>query len=157
MILHLACGDRVPARLDTIRFDIRPGAGDVQGDVRHLPFDGGRFGEIHAFDILEHFWRDEVPAMLHEWHRVAMVGARLFVKVPDLVGLAKAILADPISPNEHVRVLYGGHRWGPGGVWDQHHWGYTAESLVSMLGYSGWDVVDVDSDGLGLSATAVAG
>lgn len=149
MILNLGCGDE-PER-GAVNVDVR--AGDVVADVRALPFADGVFDRVHASDVLEHFPQAAFPALMGEIGRVAAPSAVLRVRVPNMEKLAAALL-DGSRPEPFIRNIYGGHRWGPDGAWDAHHWGWTPGTLRSDLAGCGWDVVSID-DELNMTVEAV--
>lgn len=150
MKLNLACGDK--PRFDHVNVDLR--SGNVIADVAHLPFRDGTFDRLLADDILEHFWITDAVPLLREWRRVAANGARLSVKVPNLTALAERLLKGDADVHV-IRNIYGGHRWGPGGTWDAHHWGYTPDMLRDVLSEGGWLVAHNDEE-LNMRAEALA-
>jgi len=79
--LNIGCG-RVH-REGAVNLDVSPDVGaDVVHDLNRLPwpFEDGEFGQIYAYDVLEHV--DDVPRVLEEIHRVSERGATLHVTVP---------------------------------------------------------------------------
>lgn len=130
--------------------DLRDDVADVVADVRSLPYEDGEVDEILAEDLLEHFPEDQTMQVLGEWHRVLAPSGRLTVKVPNLWQLARAVMGceDADSPKLalYVRNIYGGHKYGPEGAWDTHHWGWTPKSLAATLDAAGFDVESNDLD-----------
>jgi hypothetical protein len=126
-----------------VNVDLRP-TGQVVCDVAALPFKEGAFGEVRAFDILEHVPRNHNGALLNEWHRVLEDGGLLTVKVPNMERLAVKLLETPDHTDLLIRNIYGGHRWGPDGSWDAHHWGWTPATLERDLVGHGFDVESND-------------
>jgi predicted SAM-dependent methyltransferase len=58
---------------------------DLVSDVKDLrAFSDSSVEEIYSSHTLEYFDRDEVKAVLAEWHRVLVPGGKLYVSVPDL-------------------------------------------------------------------------
>jgi SAM-dependent methyltransferase len=150
-MLNLGCGD-CPVR-GAVNVDLR--AGDVVADARGLPFRDGVFNHVAASDVLEHFPRDRFPALMAEIGRVAAPGAWLTVRVPNMEALAVSDRQARHVIEGYVRNIYGGHRWGPDGAWDTHHWGWTPGTLTADLAEHGWDVVSNDRD-LNMTVEAVA-
>lgn len=140
--LNLGAGD--DRREGYLNVDLRVETADLVADVRALPFAAGSADELLAHDVLEHFWRDSVPALLGEWQRVLRTGGLLRVRVPNLPALAA--LLDTDQHDQVVENIYGGHRWGPEGAYDTHHWGWSRTSLVRELDRAGFDVQLVDNE-----------
>lgn len=150
MILNLGCGNKT---MDgAVNVDVR--AGGVRADARMLPFRDGVFGLVCAFDIFEHFTRDGFMGVMAELRRVCIDGAKLEARVPNLTALASCLLSCPDQNDGYVRNIYGGHRWGPDGAWDTHHWGWTPVTFAKDLALSGWAVVSND-EGLNMNVEAV--
>jgi predicted SAM-dependent methyltransferase len=140
--LNLGAGD--DRREGYLNVDLRVETADLVADVRELPFAAGAADELLAQDVLEHFWRDSVPALLGEWQRVLRPGGLLRVRVPNLPVLAA--LLDTDQHDQVVENIYGGHRWGPEGAYDTHHWGWSRTSLVRELDRAGFDVQLIDNE-----------
>lgn len=140
--LNLGAGD--DRREGYLNVDLRVETADLVADVRSLPFAAGAADELLAHDVLEHFWRDAVPALLGEWQRVLRRGGLLRVRVPNLPVLAA--LLDTDQHDQVVENIYGGHRWGPEGAYDTHHWGWSRTSLVRELDRAGFDVQLIDNE-----------
>ena len=121
------------------------GCADVQADVRALPFASDTADEILALDLLEHFWRDEVDGLIQEWLRVLKSGGLVTFRVPNLSVLGK-MLTDDVDTARIIENVYGGHRYGPGGAWDQHHWGWTRPGFERWLTWHGLWRIDIDND-----------
>lgn len=157
MKLNLACGDDY--REGYINIDVRVDAKfDILASVDKLPYGEGSIDEIVAQDILEHFPRSKTLDLLAEWRRVLKVGGKLNLRVPNMAALA-ALLLGGVGPlgNHHIthsarattdlviENIYGGHRWGPDGVYDAHHWGWTLASMRVDLEKAGFAVVSQDA------------
>jgi SAM-dependent methyltransferase len=148
--LNLGCGD--DRREDYANVDLREDVADVVCDVRKLEHWGdATVDEIVAEDLLEHFPATETNAILEEWARVLRPGGTLTVKVPNLYLLARAIVAyADLGKFGAVACLvnnvYGGHRWGPDGAWDQHHTGWVPVQLHDVLTMAGFEVISDDGE-----------
>ncbi len=140
--LNLGAGD--DRREGYLSVDLRVETADVVADVRCLPFPDGGAEEVLAHDVLEHFWRDAIPALLAEWHRVLRRGGLLRVRVPNLPVLAAFI--DTAHHDDVIENIYGGHRWGPDGAYDTHHWGWSRTSLARDLDRAGFVVTEIDNE-----------
>jgi SAM-dependent methyltransferase len=80
-VLHLGCGRKYDPR--AVNLDLVASTNpDVVHDLDCLPwpFPDDRFGEVWAYDVLEHL--DDLVAVMEELHRVSRPGAVLKVTVP---------------------------------------------------------------------------
>lgn len=141
--INLGCGDR--RREGWVNVDLRSDVADVVADVSALPFPDGSVDEIWASDIAEHFPRERLPAVVGEWRRVLRPGGTLTLRVPNLLKLAEAIVRHADDPDRFIENVYGGHRWGPDGAWDAHHWGWTPQTFARDLKGWGFEVVSNDA------------
>ena len=103
--VNLGCGyDKRPGFLNVDLHDFHDP--DLVGDVRSLPeLPSDRYVEIVAQDILEHLDRDDGPAALAEWRRIAAPGAKLTLRVPDLPGVLRWLQRED-STEHHRRVIH---------------------------------------------------
>jgi len=141
--------DRLPGYLTV---DLRRACADVVADARRLPFADGSVSHVIAHDVLEHLSEWEMPQVLAELWRVLGPRGRLEARVPNLAALG-AMLAIGEQVDGVVRNLYGGHRFGPGGAFDAHHWGWTPASFAAELERAGFAVLANDE---ALKMTVVA-
>jgi predicted SAM-dependent methyltransferase len=157
--LNLGAGDDRRHGNGWVNVDQRPDVADVVCGAENLaPWDDGSVAEIQALDLLEHFWRDDVDAVLAEWRRVLHPGGLLTLRVPNLLALATQLVSveTTLTPNavdaagqldRTIENIYGAHRWGPThapGAWDTHHWGYTPMTLERTLERAGFTVLSND-------------
>lgn len=104
--LNLGCGEKKIQGY--INVDCRPECGpDQLYDVRVLPYNDGEVDEIRAYDLLEHFGRNETLLVLKEWNRVLKKGGKLTIKCPNITLIASAYLKGAINGLECARLLYG--------------------------------------------------
>lgn len=139
MIVNLGCGDN---HMDgAVNVDFRGDVADVTADVFGvLPFDDETVDHIYALDILEHCPRDKHLWVLREWARITRPGGALTLKVPNLTAIGDELAKDRGDRRAYALIenIYGGHRWGPDGAWDTHHWGWTPATLDQSLRLGGW-------------------
>lgn len=134
-------GDR---RDGWVNVDLRPEVADVVCDISKLPYRDGEVDEILASDIAEHFPRQRLADLFAEWRRVLRPDGTLTLRVPNLLRLSEAIVRNPDGADSLIENVYGGHRWGPDGAWDTHHWGWTPQTLDRDLAGWGFEVVSND-------------
>jgi SAM-dependent methyltransferase len=151
--LNLGCGDKIlPGYVNVDVVESRAGQRpDVICDLRDLaPFPDASADEVLAVHVVEHFWRWEVAEVLREWVRVLKPGAPLVLECPNLASACSSFLAQPVEGARADRagqrtmwVFYGDPQWrDPLMV---HRWGYTPQSLASLMGEVG--LVDVRQEG----------
>lgn len=152
--LNLGVGDRPLA--GWVNYDLKEGPGiDVVGDVRDLSdFDADSFDVVRASHLLEHFYVNEVPALLREWIRVLRPGGFLLICVPDFCGLARDYLDNPailqpdgwnvpLNPDHlpadyaYLSYIYGWHYENNEMAHMKHHMVFDYQSLVALLTVQG--------------------
>lgn len=117
-----------------VRFDndelARP---DYRCDIRHLPVEDQSFDMVHSRHVLEHFGRDEVMKVLHEWTRILRVGGDFTIMVPNLLSAMKQIIAMEEGTGEPDYYpfwqIYGRNK----GHLDFHRNGFTPRRLELLL------------------------
>lgn len=121
-------------------FDALARAGvNHRGDASDLSrFPDGTFAELYASHVLEHFdFREAVPRVLKEWHRVLQPGGRLFVSVPDMERLCHLYLTPGLSAEARLKVMwmmFGAHD----NAYDYHYVGFNGDFLGSVLAEAGF-------------------
>jgi len=86
--LHLGCGSKYIPGFEHIDSTHHRHLSHC-ADVSHLPMYGdGTVDLIYASHVLEHFGRQEYPAVLREWHRLLRPGGVLRLAVPDFAAVA---------------------------------------------------------------------
>jgi len=139
--LNLGCGDKILGgyvNVDVVeaRAGMKP---DVICDLHELtPFADASADEILSVHVVEHFWRWEVRDILREWVRVLKPGGRMIVECPNILSACQTFLENPGQFSREDQggqrtmwVFYGDPQWkDPLMI---HRWGYTPESLCSLL------------------------
>ncbi|MDP3989283.1 MAG: hypothetical protein Q8P93_03560 [bacterium] len=94
--LNLGCGRDITKKLPApwLNVDVEGSAADVVYDIRSLPQGWTKaFDEVRVSHVLEHFFLDEMPSLLTEWHRVLVSHGQVRIIVPDLKIIATALLS----------------------------------------------------------------
>ncbi len=112
---------------------------DHLGDARDLSrFADGAFTEIYASHVLEHFdFRDALPAVLVEWHRVLVPGGQLRLSVPDLDILCSLFGDKRLDLHDRflvMNMIFGGHL----DQYDYHLVGLADDILSGYLANAGF-------------------
>jgi predicted SAM-dependent methyltransferase len=122
-------------------FDVRPGEHvDHVGDARDLSrFADATFAELYASHVLEHFdYKDQLGAVLAEWHRVLEPGGVLRLSVPDIDILAHLLLQrHALDVNQRfqvMRMIFGGHTHDH----DYHLVGLNQDFMAAFLDRAGF-------------------
>lgn len=94
--LNLGCGRDLTKKfpMPWLNVDMEGPAADVLCDLRYLPQEWTEiFDEVRASHVLEHFFLEEMPMVLAEWHRILVLGGTVRIIVPDLKIVAEALLS----------------------------------------------------------------
>jgi ubiquinone/menaquinone biosynthesis C-methylase UbiE len=128
MKINVGCGMRVLPGYENIdKYVSAPGV--LVGDVKALPHATGTVDAVLAEDILEHFPRNEWRDALAEWVRVLKPDGIITIQFPDMVILAKELIAagtDHVRWEHWNRKVFGGQGDGIGpGVGMFHYTGFS--------------------------------
>lgn len=110
--LHIGCGMRhIPGYvhvdiMDAPHIDYRCSVDELH------PFANDSVSLIYASHILEHFGRNEVEAVLQEWHRVLTPGGTLRIAVPDFAAVVDLYEQEGLQDGKSglVGLICGGQR-----------------------------------------------
>lgn len=112
-------------------------APDVACDVsKPLPFPDNHADEIHAYHLLEHFYRWEAPEILKDWRRVLKPGGTLVLELPCLdkiVAVFAHALIEGESPDIRMTMwgLFGDPQYKNPAMC--HRWCYSSMELTKGL------------------------
>lgn len=132
--LHLGSGrKRIPGYLNvdanqTEEPDILAPIDDLQG------IETDSIDAIYACHVLEHARRENIGAVLGEWHRVLKPGGELRVAVPDF----EAMVLLYVDQGVHLERLWGLFYGGGKTVWDRHQVLFDYETLCTYLQRAGF-------------------
>lgn len=137
MRLHLGSGDKYwPGFVNVDMI-----GGDVQSDVRVLPFEDGEATEVHAIHLFEHLHRMEAPKALKEWARCLKSGGKIALEMPCLDKITQ-MMADGVQDFRMTLFgLYGDCRLGRPEM--LHQWCYSKNEIQQVLKEAGFTEVEV--------------
>lgn len=173
-VLHVGCGPRGSTLPDIfgedwqeIRLDIDP---NVDPDVVASMTDMSCVADdsvdaLYSSHNLEHLYAHEVPIALAEWRRVLKPGGFLFVRVPDILEIAKVVSEDkleatlyqsPAGPISPIDVLWG-HRSAiaAGNHFMTHKTGFTESTLSAKLQQCGYERISAIRTRYEICCTAI--
>lgn len=132
--LDLGAGNKVNEGY--IRVGLEPDH-DVVTDLRKLPFPDDYADEAMAIHVIEHFYPWELMPTLIEWRRVLKPGGLLALELPDLYKCCAAFVKDSgKNPRNSLWGIYGDS--GYADIMMLHKWGYTPETLASVMREAGF-------------------
>ena len=157
--LHVGCGPQNKATIrkgfhtpewEEVRFDIDP---DVKPDIVGTLTDmssvaSGSMDAVYSSHNIEHVFPHEVPAVLHEFHRVLQPDGFVVITCPDIQTVCQAVVNDrlleplyvsPAGPISPIDILYG-HRGyvAAGKVYMAHKCGFTYSVLAATFAAAGF-------------------
>lgn len=136
--LNLGCGNKkVPG---FVGVDIKDA--DVQADIRHLPYADESVDEIMAIHVLEHFFMQEIVAVLKEWKRVLKRDGVFAVELPCFDKVCDAIIRnkkrDPGFDRVVLAALYGNPKTHADGLPAVHKWCWSKHDMKHLLEIVGY-------------------
>lgn len=144
--MNLGCGNRhLPGFVNVdmeSNWSERPP--DFAADLtKPLPFPSEYADEIHAYHIVEHFYRYEVDAILTDWARVLKVGGLMVLELPCLdsvLHIFNHYVDQGKAPDPRLTLwgLYGDPRYRNAAM--VHRWCYSLAEMRGMLEAQGLDV-----------------
>lgn len=140
---------------------------DICIDAKELKtLESGQFDAVYCSHNLEHFYANEVPAVLSGFLHVLKIGGSVEIAVPNLRNLFESLLTRNLDINDvwyragdapitFHDVLYG---WGAqiemGNTFYAHKCGFTRLSLIDALQKAGFENITVAEQGGNIFAKA---
>jgi len=163
-VLHIGCGPvgvgKLPEEFDLtkwkeIRVDVdretKPDVVASMTDLRY--FADASVSAIYSSHTIEHLHPHEVTRAFAEFHRVLLPGGIVLLMTPDLIAVAESILRGDLEkivytvPHCEITpldILYGYSRFIAHGMhYQQHHMGFSAETLKARLEAAGFSDVSI--------------
>lgn len=110
---------------------------DVSADIsQRLPFDDGVADEVHAYHVLEHMWRWQVPEILQDWARVLKPGGLMVLEMPCLDKILHYMHASmradvEMDPRLSIWGMYGDPRYRSEAM--THKWCYAQQEAIRVM------------------------
>ena len=163
LLLNVACGPQVLPGFVNLDLHVKlPGV--VRWDCRRrLPVGDGAAEGIRAEQFVEHLeTQEELPAFLADCRRALAAGGVLRVIVPDagrflaaycrsasgdLGGFRELAVPEPFPSDLPTRMDVVNHIFHQ---WQEHRWGYDAETLTHRLRAAGFERIEVQGFGRSL-------
>lgn len=127
MRLNLGCGRHKLAGF--VNVDVQ-GEPDITADLRAVPLPDRCADEVHAYHVIEHFYRWDVGEFVAECRRLLKPGGKLVLELPNLEAACRNVLAG-MGDQMGMWPLYGdpSHR----DPFMCHRWAYTPNSIREVL------------------------
>lgn len=114
-----------------------------QSSLQNLCFvDDGCVDEIHAYHVIEHFFRNEVQDLLKEWKRVLKPGGTIHLEQPDVIKCAANFIAGLCNGDASLSYNLGFLGFYGDGTSKEpfmgHKWGWHPSSLMEELEKAGF-------------------
>jgi SAM-dependent methyltransferase len=154
--LNLGCGDKLYnasegwINVDVIAPEVIPdNVRFTQSDLRTLPFEDNFADEIHAYHVVEHFYRQDVLPLLSHWRDKLKPGGVVILEQPDIVKCAANFLSGYF--NEDDALCF---RLGLLGMFGEsnedipfmaHKWGWTDRTLGHVLKLAGFSNIRTEA------------
>lgn len=142
VLLNLGCGSKkLPGFVNVDGYENDRSKPDVLHDLtKPLPWDDGTVDEVHAYHVIEHFHRWEVPAILTDWARVLKPGGKLVLECPCLnkvLGIFNHFVTrgEVIDGRLTMWALYGDPNYKEPAMC--HKWCYSVDELQTLVSETG--------------------
>ena len=149
--LNLGCGHKLMEGFVNVDLSgnwsgIKP---DVEADIsKPLPFPDNHADEIHAYHVLEHFWRWTVPDILADWMRVLKPGGTLVLEMPcfdKILGymIEKGTTGEPMDARLSLWGLYGDPCYESEEM--THKWCYCMAEITAVMEDAGCEMIMIEA------------
>ena len=142
MKLNLGCGRRVLSgffNVDIQQNPKAPRALDLIADISQpLPLPDACADEVHAYHLIEHFFRWQANDILTEWKRLLKPGGLLVLELPNLEAACKNLLAG-MDDQMCMWPLYGD--WSHRDPYMMHKHGYTPRTIKALAEECGFEAI----------------
>ena len=151
MKINFGCGRNTLEgfyNIDAVRSELAPRDPELLFELRfdhgalveRTPLQDGCAEELHAYHLVEHFYRYDVDAVIAEWHRLLRPGGLLVLELPNIEAAARNLLA---NRNDQMSMwpLYGDPSWKS--PFMCHRWGYRPETITALLADHGFKKIRI--------------
>lgn len=108
-------------------------------DLSTIPFDNNSVDLIYASHLIAYFDREEIGAILTEWHRILKVGGILRLATPDATELFRLYSCGIIKLGNILGPLYGKMPLAIDSIYHKTVYDYNSLSeLTSKFGFTGF-------------------
>lgn len=138
--LEIGSGDK--PKPGFVHHDVRelPGI-DVICDARAFPPEHfGRYDEVYASNVIEHFNRFEVKDVIKHWAKLLKVGGILHLITPDMQEITRQYVDKLITHDQFVYLCYGGNDY----EYNRHYYAFSVEHMVLLFKQCGLATVRCD-------------
>jgi len=148
--LNLGCGHKLmPGFINVDLPDnwsgIRP---DFEADISEpLPFEDDHADEVHAYHVLEHFYRWKVEGILKDWMRVLKPGGKIVLEMPCFDKVL-GYMFDRVQSGEQfdarmtMWAMYGDPSYESPEM--THKWFWSMVELTDVLENMGFELIAIE-------------
>jgi SAM-dependent methyltransferase len=111
---------------------------DASWSADRFPLNDCTVGIIQCHQTVEHFGRNQLPAIFAEWYRVLKPQGEVHITTPDIVASCKLVVDNPTN-EWYVARLFGNQSHDG----QFHKWGFKVEDFGNYLGFAGFATVEV--------------
>ena len=118
-----------------VHHDGRPLEGiDIVCDAREFPPEHkGKYDEVYASNIIEHFNRFDMPKVLRHWVELLKIGGRIKIITPDMEEITRQYVHRQITHEQFVYLCYGGNDY----EFNKHYYCFSPNHMVQVFANAG--------------------